>query len=475
VTTDPPAAESPPPTGSRSALITVFLVVFIDLLGFGIVLPLLPLYADDLLLPLFPGQENAVFRGAMLGLLMASFSLMQFLFAPSWGRLSDRIGRRPILLLGLAGSVIFYALFGIASEIGEANRAAPDHSWLIAAIVLLFVSRLGAGVAGATISTAQAVIADTTTPDKRARGMALIGAAFGIGFTFGPLLGLASLFLPFAGAPGYLASALSLVAFLYGWRKMPETRTAAAPVSEHLRRRIMDMSGTARVLRTPQVGILVATFFLATFAFGSLESTLALVNRLLLTGEDLTRAQRAALLTREAVKTTEQANFAVFAFVGFVLIIMQGFVYRRFVQKVGEVRFLRMGIVFMAAGLLGGVGVLLWRPGFEAALGSTSPTELSVWPRWPLLGSGLVAMTLAVIGFALLTPSAQALISKRGDPNRQGEVLGVNQSASAMARILGPFLGLSMFDMVPTHILPFAVGAGLLGFVFLLSLAIRHD
>ena len=116
--------------------------------------------------------------------------------------------------------------------------------------------------------------------------------------------------------------------------------------------------------------------FLATFAFGSLESTLALVNRLLLTGEDLTRAQRAALLTREAVKSTERANFAVFAFVGFVLIIMQGLVYRRLVQKVGEVRFLRMGIVFMAAGLLGGVGVLLWRPGFEAALGSS----VSDWP-----------------------------------------------------------------------------------------------
>ena len=237
----------------------------------------------------------------------------------------------------------------------------------------------------------------------------------------------------------------------------------------------MDLSGTLRVLRTPQVGILVATFFLATFAFGSLESTLALVNRLLLTGEDLTRAQRAELLTREAVKTTERLNFLVFAFVGFVLIIMQGFVYRRLVQKVGEVRFLRMGIVFMAAGLLGGVGVLIWRPEFEATALIDCTPEATLLCRWPLLAAGLAAMTLAVIGFALLTPSAQALISKRGDPNRQGEVLGVNQSASAMARILGPFLGLSMFDIVPTHILPFAVGAGLLGVVFFVSLGIRQD
>ena len=474
MTNDSPAAVPTPPPGSRAALITVFLVVFIDLLGFGIVLPLLPLYARELFEPLFPGEDRSVLRGALLGLLMAAFSLMQFLFAPSWGRLSDRIGRRPILLLGLGGSVVFYALFGIASEIGEANRTSPDHGWLIAAVVLLFVSRLGAGVAGATISTAQAVIADTTTPDKRARGMALIGAAFGIGFTFGPLLGYASLFMPFAGAPGYLAAGLSLIALLYGWSKMPETRAASTPVSEHLRRRVFDMEGTLRVLRTPQVSILVITFFLATFAFGSLESTLALVNRLLLTSEELTRSQQAELMTREAVKTTEQRSFLVFAYVGVVLMLIQGFVYRRLVQRVGEVRFLRMGIVFMAAGLLGGVGVLLWRPSFEASLGSSiGDTALAV--RWPLLLAGLAAMTLAVIGFALLTPSAQALISKRGDPNRQGEVLGVNQSASAMARILGPFLGLTMFFMMPSHALPFAVGAALLGVVFLVSLGIRQD
>jgi MFS transporter, DHA1 family, tetracycline resistance protein len=465
VTNDPPAAvPPPPPPGSRSALVTVFLVVFIDLLGFGIVLPLLPLYAGHILVPVFP----AALLGPMLGLLMASFSLMQFLFAPAWGRLSDRIGRRPILLLGLAGSVVFYALFGIASEVATIHGDSPDNTWRIVALVLLFVSRLGAGLAGATISTAQAVIADTTTPDKRARGMALIGAAFGIGFTFGPLLGYASMFVPLAGAPGYLASALSLLAFLFGWMRMPETRTGSAPVSEHLRRRIFDASGTIRVLRTPQVGILVTTFFLATFAFGSLETTLSLVNQLLLAGTDLTRSQAAEKALHEA----DQLNFLIFAYIGVVLMLIQGFVYRRLVQRVGEVRFLRLGIVFMAAGLLAAVAVLLARPGFEASLESTS-SSLAI--RWPLVTSGLGAMTLAVIGFALLTPSAQALISKRGDPHRQGEVLGVNQSASAMARILGPFLGLTMFFVLPSHILPYAVGAALLGLVFFVSLGIRQD
>src|SRR5579871_5031171 len=270
---DPAAVASvsaPPADGTRpanrSAMFIVFLVVFIDLLGFGIVLPLLPLYGDELLVPLFPSEAT---QGAILGLLMSSFSAMQFLFAPLWGRVSDRVGRRPILLLGLTGSAVFYALFGIASQIGLG-----DAHQLALGLVLLFVARLGAGVAGATISTAQAVIADCTTPDRRAHGMALIGAASGIGFTFGPLIGLGSLFLPFPGAPGFIAAAVSLVALILGLVLFKETLRAGSSVG--LRRRWFDTRAFLDVLRTPALGVLVITFFLATFAFGSLESTLAL-------------------------------------------------------------------------------------------------------------------------------------------------------------------------------------------------------
>src|SRR5262249_47595613 len=197
--------------GNRSAMFIVFLVVFIDLLGFGIVLPLLPLYATEILEPLLSGPEKEPLRGMVLGLLMSSFSAMQFLFAPIWGRISDRIGRRWILLLGPSGSVIFYTLFGVASEVS----AHGDEAF---ALTLLFIARLGAGIAGATISTAQAVIADSTTPENRSRGMALIGAAFGIGFTFGPLLGFASMFLPWKGSPGFMAAAFSLVSLLLAVR-----------------------------------------------------------------------------------------------------------------------------------------------------------------------------------------------------------------------------------------------------------------
>ena len=148
---------------------------------------------------------------------MASFSLMQFLFAPLWGRLSDRIGRRPVLIVGLLGSVVFYALFGVAS--------------IQKSLLLLFVARIGAGIAGATISTAQAYIADTTTPQTRARGMALIGAAFGLGFTFGPLLAAAAILgsgkeVSNSPWPGFVASGLSAVALLLAIFRLPESLQA---------------------------------------------------------------------------------------------------------------------------------------------------------------------------------------------------------------------------------------------------------
>jgi MFS family permease len=429
----------------KSALKIVFLVVLIDLLGFGIVLPLMPLYATEILEPVFPGHDAGIrlVRGLLLGLLMASFSLMQFFFAPIWGRISDRRGRRPILLLGLAGSVVFYALFGVSAVLGGA-----------AGLVLMFASRIGAGIAGATIATAQAVIADSTPPEKRAHGMAIIGAAFGIGFTLGPVLGFASLFVDSAGAPGFAAAILSALALTFGIRLLPETlRTGTSSRV----RRLFDWHGFQRVLGMPTIGVLVLSFFLATFAFGSLESTLAFVNKLLLTGQ----VERHEEITREALKTTERKNFLIFAYVGVVLLLVQGYFYRKYVRRVGEVRFMRWGVLLMAAGLAGAVAILLVRQSLE--------------PGWVSLAAGLPMMTIAVVGFAFMTPSVQALISRRSDPGQQGEVLGVNQSASALARILGPFLGITLFFVSPSHVVPYAAGCVLLLLVFALTGRIQPD
>ena len=190
------------------SLLVIFLTVFIDLLGFGIVLPLLPLYADQF------GTDTS---GFVIGMLMAIFSIMQFIFAPLWGALSDRIGRRPVIIVGLLGSVVFYTLFGIATI----YKSLPG----------LFITRIGAGIAGATVSTAQAYIADTTDNKNRARGMALIGMAFGLGFTLGPLFAWFAVAFsedqqtPGAG-PGFVAAGLSAVALLMAIFVLPESKTA---------------------------------------------------------------------------------------------------------------------------------------------------------------------------------------------------------------------------------------------------------
>jgi MFS family permease len=446
----PPAAASEV-SSRRKAMFIVFLVVFIDLLGFGIVLPLLPLYANRLLGPLYPAETHRLLHGAILGALMASFSFMQFLFAPLYGRISDRIGRRPILLLGLAGSVVFYALFAYASHIGFAEQQYG------LAIVLILVARVGAGVAGATISTAQAVIADCTTPATRARGMALIGAAFGIGFTFGPILCYTSFFIPSKAAPGATAALLSLVALVLAIVLLPETlRTGGAPGRRHW----LKFGATLEALRMPVVGALILTFFLATLAFGSLESTLALMNQVLLSAgavvpmDQLSDAQLEEIIRKSCL---------IFAYVGLVLMLIQGMIYRRFVGRVGELRFLRAGVFLMLVGLGGVIATVL-----AVARGALAGQEL-------VIPVALVILAVLVTGFALMTPSVQALISKRADPARQGEILGVNQSMSALARILGPASGGFLFFAEPSHVLPYVAGAALMVVVLVLTLRLRAE
>ncbi len=242
-------------------LMIVFVTVFIDLLGFGIVLPLLPRYGEAF-------QASP----ATLGLLMASFSAMQFCCAPLWGRLSDRIGRRPVLLVGLAGSAVFYGLFGFASSLHASETLAG-----LGPLTWLFISRIGAGIAGATIPTAQAYIADTTGRDERTKGMALIGMAFGIGFTFGPLIGAAFVSNDPEAAPspgaGYAAACLSGLAFLWALVRLPESLKPGE--SEAAGTFHLAMIGSA--LRTPAVGLVLLVIFMTTFAFSQFETTLSLL------------------------------------------------------------------------------------------------------------------------------------------------------------------------------------------------------
>lgn len=398
----------------RASLLVLFLTVFIDLLGFGIVLPLLPIYADQM-----------IDQKWLVGVLMASFSAMQFLFSPVWGRISDRIGRRPVIMIGLAGSVVFYALFGYATW-------AKD-------MTLLFVSRIGAGIAGATIATAQAYIADSTTMQGRTKGMALIGAAFGLGFTFGPLVGL--LAIPTGQGdpgplPGLFAAGLSLLALLLAAFKLPESRQ---PSEASTRGHAWFQSAALRsALGVPSVAMLLVASFVCVFSFGNFEATLSLLIR----GTEHHAVQPddtdAVEVAEEAAESMAADTAAArsgpfhfryrdvcltFAYIGLTLTIAQGMIVRRLAGRLSDAT-------------LGGSGALLEVAGFLYLCYAISQASV------PQL---FIALSVIVVGFSLMTPSINALISRRSDPEQQGGILGLLQSANSLARILGPFIGVNLF------------------------------
>jgi len=343
-------------------LVIVFLTVFIDLLGFGIIIPLLPFYAET-----FGGDAFTV------GLLATSFSLMQFVFAPVWGRLSDRIGRRPIIIGGLFGSFVAYLLFGLADTL---------H--------LLFFSRIVAGIAAANIPTAQAFIADTTTPENRAKGMGLIGAAFGLGFIFGPAIGG---FLSQWGyaVPAFFASGLSLANCVAAFFLLPESLTNRAARPRFSRSRL---EALRHALTRPGLPVLLVIQFVGLTAFSGFETTFALF------GE------------RRFAFTAVTIGYG-FAFVGILLAVVQGLLVGRAARRVGE-RALVLGGLFTVA-----IGFVL----------------LPMAHTLPVLA---VAVTILTVGMAFNGPSLLSLISRLSDEHDQGGIMGVSQSLASLARIVGP-------------------------------------
>jgi MFS transporter, DHA1 family, tetracycline resistance protein len=394
----------------RGSLLVIFLTVFIDLLGFGMVLPLLPIYAK---------QFTTDNTGLIIGLLMASFSAMQFLFAPMWGRLSDRIGRRPVLMIGLAGSVLFYTLFGLATV------------WK--SLAGLFISRIGAGIAGATIPTTQAYIADTTTLEGRAKGMALIGAAFGAGFTLGPLFGY--LALPSGEGdpgpgPGFAAAALSAGALALAYFKLPESLSSK---STSAARKLFDYSSLRNALTIPSVGPLLLALFICILAFANYETTVAM----LVKGEGSNSPY--AFSFRQVCLT--------FAFIGLTLTLAQGFLVRRLAGRIHE-------------GVLAATGAGLDIVGFLFMIAAISAQSVS----------GLfAAMSVVVVGFSMMMPSLNSLISRRSDPAKQGGILGVAQSFSSLARILGPMIGVPLIARHATF--PYWTAAGMMGLGLVMVIA----
>jgi multidrug resistance protein len=357
--------ELTPANSSRSPLAVIFFTVFLDLLGFGLVIPILPLY----------GKHMAA-TDLQIGVLLAIYSVMQLIFSPLLGRLSDRAGRRPILLLSIFGSC--------SSQLGYA--LAPNFFWLV-------VARGLAGVCGANVTAAQAYIADVTDEKRRAAGMGLLGSAMGLGFVFGPtlggILGQHSATLPF-----FVASALAGINFLLALAILKEPR----PPGERTQARTLTLAALGSAVSTPRLRTLMLLFFVVTFGFANLEGTFSLY------------------LERQFHYGRRETSF-LFAYIGVIMVLVQGLFVRRLAPRIGERRLIITGTALM------GLGFFL-----QAVIGSS---VLMLF----------VAIGIVSIGNGLNTPSLSSLISRAASGEHQGGVLGVAQSCGALARICGPIVG----------------------------------
>jgi MFS family permease len=346
---------------------TLFLIVFVDLVGFGLVIPLLPFYAVRLAAN--PQEVTA---------LMAVYSLMQLFAAPFWGRVSDRIGRRPVLLVSLAANVFAYTWLGFAN-----------------ALWMLYAARALAGLCAGNIAAAQAYIADVTKPEERARGMGLIGAAFGLGFIIGPALGgllaganpeTADLARPAWVAAGLSCLALAGVLFVLRESLAPERRGMGAANSR--------VEAVRRALNRPVLARLILIFLLLILAFAGMESIFALWA--------LAQFGWGPL----------QVGY-VFAYVGILSAVLQGGLIGRLAKRFGEERLVVAGLTLLGLGLL-------------------------VMPFARTLAELGVALSVLAIGIGLTQPSLTALVSRRAGGEEQGEILGVTQSMGSLSRVLGP-------------------------------------
>jgi len=395
---------------ARSPLVAVFLTVFIDLVGFGIVIPLLPIYSET-----YGADERT------LGLLMGSFSAMQLLFSPFWGKLSDRIGRRRVLLGGLIGTAVSYVAFAHASSLAA-----------------LFVSRMLAGFFGANVATAQAYVADVTTPEDRARGMGLIGAAFGLGFTLGPWLGgeLAGVDVRL---PGYAAAALSAAAALYGAGRLREApRTASA------RLETPGFGALREAFSDRRARLLYGLSLLSILAFSGFESMFTRFGLASFPEAYGLDVASAAAPTEAQLRGAAVLAGRYFAFIGVVSALVQGGLIRRLVPRFGETRLIVVGPAVLAVAFL---------------LVAAAP-HVSADPDvgWRLVLLGCVVMPF---GFGLNNPALAGLISRAAPPDRQGARLGVSQSMGSLGRMLGPPALGTLFHVAGPSA-PFLAAAGTL-------------
>jgi MFS family permease len=390
----------------RPSLGVLFLTVFIDLIGFGMVIPFLSFYAREY-------HASGVMVGAVVGV----YSIMQFFFAPVWGRLSDRIGRRPVILISLTASCIGYLLFGFARS-----------------LMLLFISRIIAGAGGANIGTAQAYIADITTPENRAKGMGAIGAAFGMGFILGPPL---SGFLGEYGShhgmhgnllPGIVAASLSFIALAVAFFVLGESRppnaTVRSKVPPQFDKRVWNAMLSRAIL-----GAIIAALFLTLFAVSGMETSVTLHAR-----------------DRFQFRQRDMAHW--FLFMGVIVAVIQGGLIGRLSKWLGERTLVAIGAASFTIGFL------------------------AVPSLWDVRGLYAVAFFIA-IGQGLTYPSLTAMLSKVTSADEQGSMLGLASGIGSLARFLGPIVTGFLYDLAQARG-AFYGGAVLTLTAFSIAMAMRR-
>jgi MFS transporter, DHA1 family, tetracycline resistance protein len=392
-----------------SRLAILFVTVLVDMIGFGIVLPLLPFYAEE-----FGATPLQV------TLLIASFSATQFVAVPIWGRISDRLGRRPFIIAGLFASAVSYLIFGLAGS-----------------LLMLFVSRIAAGAAGGTIAVAQAYVADTTGPSDRAHGLGMLGAASGLGILVGPAIG--GFFSPFGyPVPGFIAAAMCATNGIAAIFFLPESQRARAAdrppadgATDGATDRPMGQAASfrtwVRTMTTYPFSLLLIVYFLAIMSFTAMTSVLALYGD-------------------RAFAMNARDMGVVFAVAGGTTVIVRGMLVGWLARRVGERRIVQAGTVVL---------------GFSLLTIPLAPTEALIYalvPFWAL-ASGLTF------------PSLASLVSQETDSGSQGAMLGGQQVVGGIGRVLGPVWAGALFGAVSIRA-PFLVGAALVAVAMVVAMRI---
>lgn len=376
----------------NKALITIFLIVFIDLLGFGIILPLLPFIAEEY--QATPTQ---------IGLLVATYSFFQFIASPVLGRLSDRYGRKKLLIISQLGSAVGFLLLGMA------------HT-----LPLLFLSRIIDGITGGNISIAQAYIADVTDKKNRAKGMGLIGAAFGLGFMLGPVIGGVLSNISFA-TPAFFAAAVATITAITTAMFLKET--VDVKKASHSKKTEFTFNHLLNTLQTHPLGLLIIVFFLISLGFSGLQAVFA-------------------LWAARALNFGPTEIGYIFAYIGLVAIIMQLKALPMVVKKIGERQTLIYSLPLIVIGFI------------------LIPFSMN----WPML---LFANTLIIMGNSLANPTIQAIASENVDKRSFGATLGILQASSSLGRILGPMYAGKLFDLYSKNT-PFITSAFIIFIAFIL-------